>query len=151
MQPGDVVTVMHTPFSFTAMGATGNNQEVRFEGPYITLAQALARSGGLSSSQANIRGVFVFRFEAPGAVDWPSRPVIRTPGGRVRVIYCLDLSKPEGFFAAKSFPVCDGDFVYAAHAPGVGLKNMLSLVGSITSPTLSGAYDAAATANTGGF
>jgi polysaccharide export outer membrane protein len=147
LQGGDVITVMHQPYNFTVMGATRGNREVPFEGPYITLAQALARAGGLNDTQANIRGVFVFRFESPDAVDWPIEPVMRTPGGRVRVVYCLDLSKPASFFAAKTFPVCDGDVIYAAHAPGEGLQKVLSLVGSISSPVFTGVYEGAATSN----
>jgi polysaccharide export outer membrane protein len=146
LRGGDVITVMHQPYNFVAMGAMNRNGEIPFEGPYITLAQALGRAASLNDAQANIRGVFVFRFESPDALDWPTAPVL-TRGGKVRVLYCLDLSKPESFFAAKSFPVCDGDIVYAAHAPGLGLEKVLSLVGAITSPTLGSAYQAAATVN----
>ncbi len=144
---GDVVNVMHQPYSFIAMGATSANQEIHFEGPFITLAQAMARAGGLNDTQANIRGVFVFRFESPDAIDWPTQPVLLTAGGKVRVVYWLDLSKPASFFAAKTFPVCDGDLIYTAHAPAVGLEKVLNLVGSITSPTLNSAYQGATTVN----
>jgi polysaccharide export outer membrane protein len=147
LRGGDVITVMHQPYSFTVMGATGRNSEIRFEGPYITLAQAMARSLGLNENQANIRGVFVFRFEAPDALDWPSLPVMTTPNGKVRAIYWLDLSKPEGFFAAKTFPVRDGDLIYAAHAPAVGLQKLLSVVGSVVSPALGAAANTANVVN----
>ncbi len=149
LQGGDVVTVLHQPYNFMIMGAAARSQEVSFEGPYITLAQALARSGGLNDSQANIRGVFVFRFESPDALDWPVKPVKLTAGGKVRVLYCLDLLKPESFFAANTFPVRDGDLIYSAHAAGVGLEKVLGLVGSIASPALSSAYEAASTVNVG--
>lgn len=147
LQGGDVINVLRQPYNFTVIGATGRNQEMQFEGPYITLAQAMARAGGLNDTQANIRGVFVFRFESPDALDWPTQPVMRTAGGKVRVVYCLDLSKTAGFFAAKTFPVCDGDLIYTAHAPGVGLQKMLSIIGSVTSPTLGAASQAANTVN----
>ena len=147
LQGGDVITVMRQPYQFMVMGAGARSQEVAFEGPYITLAQALARTGGLNDVESDFRGVFVFRFESPDAVDWPLEPVKETAGGRVRVLYCLDLSKPEGFFAAKSFPVCDGDLIYVAHAQGQALQKVLSLVGSITSPTVGAAYQGAATAS----
>ena len=147
LQGGDVITVMRQPYSFTVMGTMGITQEIHFEGPYITLDQAMARAGGLKDNQSSIRGIFVFRFESPDAVDWPTEPVERTASGKVRVVYHLDLSKPSSFFAAKTFPVCDGDILYAAHAPGQGLQKMLSLVGAITSPTLTGAYEGAAAAN----
>jgi polysaccharide export outer membrane protein len=149
LRGGDVITVMRQPYRFMIMGASSRTQEAAFEGPYITLAQALARSEGLSDAQANIRGVFVFRFESPDALDWPVEPVMLTRGGKVRVLYCLDLSKPEGFFAAKTFPVRDGDLIYCAHAPALGLEKVLGLVGSIAAPALTSAYEATATVNGG--
>ena len=58
MRPEDVVTVLHQPYSFIALGAVARSAEVPFEGRGISLAQALARIGGLRDNKANIRGVF---------------------------------------------------------------------------------------------
>ncbi|MEI4572994.1 sugar ABC transporter substrate-binding protein, partial [Klebsiella pneumoniae] len=69
LQPGDVVTAMFQPLSFTVLGASGHNQEVNFEAQGISLAQALARVGGVRDDLADARGVFVFRFEDPAALD----------------------------------------------------------------------------------
>ena len=66
LQPGDVVTALFQPLSFTALGATGKNEEVNFEAQGITLAQALGRMAGVRDNQADARGVFIFRFEEPG-------------------------------------------------------------------------------------
>lgn len=46
LKAGDVVTALFQPYSFTAFGATGKNEEINFEAQGITLAQALARAGG---------------------------------------------------------------------------------------------------------
>ena len=62
--PGDVVTALFQPYSFTALGATGKNEEVNFETQGITLAQALARSGGLIDSRSNARGRVHFSIRA---------------------------------------------------------------------------------------
>jgi polysaccharide export outer membrane protein len=142
LEPGDLITVQGQPFSFIAMGAEGRQQEVQFEAPTITLAQALARSGGLSDSMANIRGVFVFRFESDSALDWPTKPVARNADGKVPVVYWLDLAKPRNFFVAKTFPVCDGDLIYTANAPGAQLQKVFSFVGALTAPGLSAAATA---------
>src|SRR5579884_1126831 len=85
---GDVVTALYQPFSFTSLGATGRSDEVQFEGTGLTLAQALGRIGGLKDDRADIRGVFIFRFEDPAALD----PALvagarRTPDGKIPVIY----------------------------------------------------------------
>lgn len=63
LQPGDVLTALFQPNSFTALGASNKNEEINFEAQGITLAQALGRIGGLQDSRADAMGVFVFRFE----------------------------------------------------------------------------------------
>ena len=69
LKPGDVVTALYQPQTFSVLGATGKNDEIPFEAQGISLAQALARSGGLNDSRADARSVFVFRFEDEKLVD----------------------------------------------------------------------------------
>ena len=63
LQPGDVITALFQPLSFTALGATGKNEEINFEAQGITLAQAFGRMAGVRDVQADARGMFIFRFE----------------------------------------------------------------------------------------
>jgi polysaccharide export outer membrane protein len=72
LNPGDVITAFYQPFSFTALGATGKNDEINFEAPGISLTQALGRIGGVQDSRADVKGVFVFRFEEPDAGSMPT-------------------------------------------------------------------------------
>lgn len=132
MRPEDVVTVLHQPYSFIAMGAVANSAEIPFEGRGISLAQALARVGGLRDNQANIRGVFVFRLEQPEALD-PMRSAATQAleDGRVPVIYRLNLSDARGFFMAQEFQIRDQDVVYVSTAPGAELREFLSTVTSL--------------------
>ncbi len=71
LNPGDVITAFYQPFSFTALGATGKNDEINFEAPGISLTQALGRIGGVQDARADVKGVFVFRFEEPDAASIP--------------------------------------------------------------------------------
>ncbi len=134
--PGDVVTVLYRPNSFTALGATGRNTEIEFEATGITLAQALARVGGPDANTADPQGVFIFRFEPLDAMEWPTKPEIVTPENAVPVIYTVNLLDPVTFFAAQSFPIKDNDVLYISTAPGVDLKKFLSIISTITSPAL---------------
>lgn len=132
MRPEDVVTVLHQPYSFIAMGAVATSAEIPFEGRGISLAQALARVGGLRDNQANIRGVFVFRLEQPEALDPAQRRATQAlEDGRVPVIYRLDLSDARGFFVAQEFQIRDQDVVYVSTAPGAELREFLSTVTSL--------------------
>ncbi|WP_203564015.1 polysaccharide biosynthesis/export family protein [Deefgea sp. CFH1-16] len=83
LQPGDVVTALFQPFSFTVLGATGKNDEINFEGQGITLAQALGRVGGLQDSRAHAAGVFIFRFENKNALAWQDKSTYATANGKI--------------------------------------------------------------------
>lgn len=132
MRPGDVVTVQHQPFSFIAMGAVARSAEIPFEGRGISLAQALARVGGLRDDKASIRGVFVFRLEDPAALDPAARVVAPvTSDGRLPVVYRLDLSDARGFFVAQDFRIRDQDVIYVSTAPGAELREFLATVTSL--------------------
>lgn len=137
LQPGDVVTALFQPLSFTALGATGKNEEVPFEAQGISLAQALARAGGLQDARADAKGVFLFRFEPAGALDWPRHPVAQTPDGQVPVIYRLDLSNPASFFVMQGFALNNKDLLYVSNAPAAELQKVLNLVFSVAYPLLS--------------
>jgi polysaccharide export outer membrane protein len=134
--PGDVVTALFQPFSFTALGATGKNDEVNFETQGISLAQALARSGGLIDARSNPKGVFIFRFEPESALDWPRQPVQATPTGLVPVVFRVDLTDPSSFFLMQSFPIENRDVLYVSNAPVTELQKFLNLLFTVAYPVL---------------
>ncbi|WP_153074657.1 polysaccharide biosynthesis/export family protein [Paraburkholderia bonniea] len=137
LRSGDVVTALFQPLSFTALGASGKNEEINFEAQGITLAQALARSGGLNDSRADAQGVFIFRFEDAGALAWPTQPVRTTAAGKVPVVYRLDLKNPASFFAAQTFQMSDKDLLYVSNAPVAELQKFLNVVFSVVYPVAS--------------
>jgi polysaccharide biosynthesis/export protein len=132
--PGDVVTALFAPYSFTALGATGKTEEVNFESRGITLAQALARSGGLIDSRSNARGVFIFRFEPKTALTWPREPVKTTPEGMVPTVFRIDLTDPASFFLIQNFPMENRDVLYVSNAPITELNKVLAVLLSIAYP-----------------
>jgi polysaccharide biosynthesis/export protein len=136
LQGGDVITAIFQSLSFTALGATGKNEEVPFEVQGITLAQALARAGGLNDARSDPKGVFIFRFESPDALDWPLQPVKATPEGKVPVVYRVNLLNAESFFVMQSFRMQDRDVMYVSNAPAAELQKFLNLVFSVTWPVL---------------
>ena len=133
LRAGDVVTALFQPLSFTALGATGKSDEINFEARGISLAQALARAGGLVDTRSNAEGVFIFRFESKQALGF-SADVPTTPDGRVPVIYRVDLKDPRSFFVAQSFPMENKDVLYIANAPGSELQKFLNLLLSTIYP-----------------
>jgi polysaccharide export outer membrane protein len=136
LQPGDVITALFQPYSFTALGATGKNEEVSFETQGITLAQALARSGGLIDSRSNVRGVFIFRFEPKDALVWPQEPLMTTADGRVATVFRIDLSDPESFFLIQNFWMENKDILYVSNAPITEIQKALNVLFSVAYPVL---------------
>ena len=134
--PGDLVTVLFQPKSFTALGATNKNEEVGFETQGISLAQALARTGGLNDNRADAQGVFIFRFEDKAAVDWPIAPKEVTADGKVAVVYRVDLKDPASFFNAQNFKIENKDILYVSNAPITETQKFLNVLFSVTYPIL---------------
>ncbi|WP_415868267.1 polysaccharide biosynthesis/export family protein [Burkholderia ubonensis] len=138
LRAGDVVTALFQPFSFTALGATGKNEEINFEAQGITLAQALARAGGLQDARSDAQGVFVFRLENAGALQWPATPVRTTADGKVPVVYRVNLRDPNAFFVAQSFVMDNKDLLYVSNAPITEIQKVLNLVFSVAYPVVTG-------------
>lgn len=135
LKPGDIVTALYQSRSFTVLGATGKNEEVKFEAQGITLAQALGRMGGLRDDTANPSGVFIFRFERPLAIaPEAARLVPADPEGRIPVIYRVDLRDPAAFFAAQHFAMNDHDIVYVTNAPVTDLQKFVNIIGAAVYP-----------------
>ena len=135
--PNDVVTALYQPFSFTALGQTSSSAEIPFESTGLTLAEALARVGGLKDERANVRGAFIFRFEDPAALDPAVAAVApRTAEGRIPVIYRVDMSDPATFFVAQRFPIADNDVLYVSRAPLADLQRFVSIIGSLAFPVI---------------
>lgn len=135
LKPGDVVTALFQPQSFSVLGATGKNEEIPFEAQGISLAQALARSGGLNDSRADARGVFVFRFEDAKLVDAKGQ-VPQSADGTVPVVYQIDLRDPASLFVTQNFPVQNRDVIYVANSPEAEFNKFLRLVVSVAMPSV---------------
>jgi polysaccharide biosynthesis/export protein len=138
LHAGDVVTALFQPYSFMALGATGKNEEVTFEAQGITLAQALARSGGLQDSRSDAQGVFIFRLEDAKALQWPETPVRTTADGKVPVVYRINLRDPNSFFVAQSFMMENKDLLYVSNAPIAEVQKFLNVVFSVAYPIITG-------------
>jgi polysaccharide biosynthesis/export protein len=135
LKPGDVVTALFQPQTFSVLGATGKNDEIPFEAQGISLAQALARSGGLNDNRADARGVFVFRFEDAKLVDNVD-PSVKTNNGKVPVVYEINLRDPAAFFVTQNFPVQNHDVIYVTNSPGAEFRKFLTYVVMIADPTV---------------
>ena len=145
LRSGDRILVEEDTRAFTALGATGAQARVPFESQTLSAVEALAQVGGLSASASDPTGVFIMRNE-PAAIA--NQVLGRTDlVGAQRLIYVLDLTKPNGMFMARDFSVRDDDTLYVTEAPFAqwskvisALTGTLGVLGSVStaSDTLGG-------------
>jgi len=136
LAPGDVITSYFQPYSFTALGATSQNQEVPFEAQGISLVQALARVGGVQDLRADAKGVFIFRFEDPTAITEKQMASADLVNGKLPVVYRVDLSDGGSFLTAQNFPIKDKDVLYVSNASTVELQKFLNILVSAIYPVV---------------
>ncbi|MEM9709400.1 MAG: polysaccharide biosynthesis/export family protein [Pseudomonadota bacterium] len=124
MRPNDRILVEEDSRFFTALGATGAQNKVPFDTQEFSAVEAIARVGGLNSQLADPTGVFVFRDES----EEVARAVLGRQDlmGEQRVVYVLDLSRPNGVFIARDFIIRSGDTVYVTEAPYTQFNKVLS-------------------------
>ena len=139
LRPGDVVTLVHDPLTFTAMGATGRSGVVPFETIGLTLEEALGHAGGLLDDRADPAGLFVVRYE-PQAVaqQLPQVRGVPAQAGMVPIVYHLNMRQPESLFLAHRFPMRNKDVLYVSNAPITDLQKVLNLVNLLVSPAVTG-------------
>ena len=147
VQPQDRIQVDYLPRTYLSFGATGRVTQTQFDAATVSLAEAVARVGGLDDNRANPEAVFLFRFERPGnaavlgrapASDvGVSTPVI--PGAMpqgVPIIYKVNMRDPQTYFAIQQFPMQDKDVIYIANAPTVQIYKFLQLLYTIVTPAV---------------
>lgn len=138
--PGDVITLIQTPETFSVFGATLNNTQVPFGAERLDLAQAIAKAGGLVDQRADPEGVFLLRFEPRDVVDTLGVPDLANgSGGSTPVLYHLNLRQVDGYFLAERISVQDKDLIYVANAQMNDVQKLFTLIGTITGPVIGGA------------
>ncbi|MBV8848040.1 MAG: polysaccharide export protein [Methylobacteriaceae bacterium] len=144
LRPGDVLSAVLDPQTFTAFGSTPRNALVSFDAIGITLEEAVAKAGGLLDISADPQGVFVLRVE-PVSVARQLNPEYRIAPGQqfVNVVYRINLKDTNTYFLARRFPVRNKDVIYVAASPSSELQKALILFNSVTSPVYSAAAGAA--------
>jgi polysaccharide export outer membrane protein len=132
LRPKDVLALVRAPRKFLIYGATGSNAEIPFDADGITLADALAKAGGLNDSRSDPGGVFVFRYELSEVVQTirPDAPLAPKEGA-VPVIYRLDLRNADGFFVAQQFPIMNRDVIYVSSAPFTDVQKLMGVVSTV--------------------
>lgn len=125
LRPNDQIVVEEDRRSFTALGATSGQARVPFNKRDMSALEAIATAGGLDFRSADPTGVFVFRDESAEVAN----RVLGTSDlvGPQRMTYLIDLTRPEGVFAAREFVIHDEDTVYITEAPLASWSRVIAI------------------------
>ena len=139
-RPGDTLTLVHYPLTFTSIGATLQNAVLNFDAAGISLEEAIGKSAGFADDRADPGGVFVLRYE-PVAVAraYPGLTPQQAALNLVPVAYLINMRDPRSLFLARRFSIHDKDIVFVSNSPYSDLAKVLGLVEAVASPAIQGA------------
>lgn len=140
LSPSDVVFISREQRFYLVFGATpapgavGGQQNRRFpfESENLTLAEAVARAGGLQAERADPKSVFIFRLEPKQTLERAGVDVSRFAEPLVPTIYTADLSDAQGFFLANDFYMRHKDVIFVSESPSTDLLKFITIVRGIT-------------------
>ena len=128
--PGDQLFVSGSLQTFTALGAFKSVGEFPLEPGQTTLAQALARAGGLLDDRADSRNFYLFRNQkiysqvASSLAKGASAPTVASVKP---VIYSVNLKQVSNFVLMQQFKMQDGDTIFASNAATVDFAKLLTV------------------------
>jgi polysaccharide export outer membrane protein len=147
--PNDTIYLFSEPQTFLALGATGgggggslsgNQAQVNFGAWRLSLAEAIAKAGGLADNLANPASVFVYRGETRKVAEILGVDVSKFEGPIIPIIYNLNLRDPAGIFLAQSFRMRNKDVIYVANATSIQVSKFLIylrlIVGTVDDPII---------------
>lgn len=102
--PGDTITLVSRPESFSSLGAPNHAEQIRFPRGRISVAEAVALAGGANPSTGDAAAIFVFRY-VPNAA-----------GTAEPTVYHLNMMRPGAMFLAQRFMMRDQDLLYVGNA-----------------------------------
>ncbi|MCW3796676.1 polysaccharide export protein [Sphingomonas sp. BN140010] len=120
--PGDRITVVSRPQSFSVLGAANRAEEISFPRSNLSLAQAVALSGGSNPNQGDPSAIYVFRF-VPG------------PDGREQpTVYNLNMMRPGAYLLSQRFMMRDRDLLFVGNARANQVTKFVQLVSQLFVP-----------------
>ncbi|MCW5746191.1 MAG: polysaccharide export protein [Alphaproteobacteria bacterium] len=138
--PGDVITAVRQPQTYTAFGATFKNAVIPFDQIELTMEEAIAKAGGLVDLQADPDGVFLFRYEPVTlARELDPTRAIQPGTSVVPVVYKISMRDARSYFQARRFPMQNKDILYVSSAPLNEVQKLLVLVSTVTNVVTGGA------------
>jgi polysaccharide export outer membrane protein len=148
VHPYDTIYVYREPQTFVAFGATGSSASVgaptslpaqyNFDAWRLSLAEAVAKAGGLNDNRADSASVFLYRGETREVAEKLGVDVSTFQGPIIPIIYDIDLHDPAGYFLATKFEMRNKDVIYVSNSGSVETTKAMDyfreIVGTVNDP-----------------
>ena len=120
--PGDRITLVSRPQSFSVLGAPNKSEEIKFPRGRLTLAEAVALAGGANPNAGDAAAVFVFRY------------VPLANGTEQPTVYHLNMMRPGAYLLSQRFAMHDRDVLYVGNARANQLTKFVQLLSQLFVP-----------------
>jgi polysaccharide export outer membrane protein len=117
--PNDTIYLYREPQTFVVFGASQAQGQFNFEAWRISLAEAMAKAGGLLDALADPESVFLYRGETRAVAQKLGVDVTRFQGPIVPIVYQINLRDSSGYFLATGFSVRNKDVILVSNAASV--------------------------------
>lgn len=132
VRPQDTIYVYKQPQTFVAFGASQHQGQFPFEAWRISLAEAMAKAGGLNDLRAAPEYVFLYRAERREMVQKLDPKCAVGDRKVVPVIYQADLRDPSGTFLTTEFQMRDKDVLYVGNSRSVEQTKFFNYVSAVS-------------------
>lgn len=120
--PGDRITLVSRPQSFSVLGAPNKSEEVDFPRGRLTLAEAVALAGGANPNAGDAGAIFLFRY------------VPQANGTEQPTVYHLNMMRPGAYLLSQRFLMHDRDVLYVGNARANQLTKFVNLLSQLFIP-----------------
>jgi polysaccharide export outer membrane protein len=133
VHPNDIIYVYREPQTFLAFGAMSQQQQIPFGVWRISLAEAVAKAGGLRDDQADPASVFLYRGETRDVADAMGVDVSKFQGPIIPVIYNINFRNPGSYFLATTLEMRNKDVLYVSNSVSTEATKFLTYVRTVNS------------------
>jgi polysaccharide export outer membrane protein len=120
--PGDRITLVSHPQTFSILGAPNRSEEVTFPRSRLTLAEAVALAGGANPNAGDAAAIFVFRYvRQPDGTDQPT-------------VYHVNMMRAGAYLLSQHFVMRDHDVLYIGNARANQLTKSVQLLSQLFLP-----------------
>src|SRR3974377_1267965 len=113
--PNDTIYIYNEPQTFIAFGATGSQSQFPFGAWWISLAEAVAKAGGLNDSAAEPGYVFLYRGETHEVVEQLGIDASKYAGPIIPIVYNVNFRDPAGYFLATRLQMRKKHVLYVSN------------------------------------